>query len=184
MTDKKPDKKPKKNPNHYVDNKEFWAALCEWKKTVVEAEEMGDPRPPVTDYIGSCFLKIAEGLSKRSCFINYPYREEMIGDAIENAILYAHNFKPEGKNPFAYFTQMMYYAFLRRIQKEKKQMFIKYKLIEQHKDSANFPKWSDENPHEKFSAKSTVNISENDINKFEPKKKVKKSSGGTLDSLI
>ena len=96
------DKKSKKNPNHYVDNKEFWTALCEWKKTVVEAEEMGDPRPPVTDYIGSCFLKIAEGLSKRSCFINYPYREEMIGDAIENAILYAHNFKPEGKNCLLY----------------------------------------------------------------------------------
>ena len=119
--------KHKKNPAHYVDNKEFHAALCEWKKGIVEADESGEARPPITEYIGSCFLKIAQGLSRRACFINYQYREEMVGDAVENAILYAHNFKPEGKNPFAYFTQIIWFAFLRRIQKEKKQTYIKFK---------------------------------------------------------
>ncbi len=166
--------KRKKNPAHYVDNKDFYDALCVWKDEVVEAEESGEPRPPITDYIGTCFLKIANGLSRRSCFINYEYKEEMIGDAIENAILYAHNFKKEGKNPFAYFTQMMYYAFLRRIQKEKKQMYVKYKLMEQCENSANMPRWSDEDPHQKLSPKGDLNLTENDIKKFEPKKKNKK----------
>ena len=176
--------KRKKNPAHYVDNKDFYNALCDWKDKVIEAEASGEPRPPVTDYIGSCFLKIAEGLSRRSCFNNYEYKEEMIGDAVENAILYAHNFKKEGKNPFAYFTQMMYYAFLRRIQKEKKQMYVKYKLMEQHENSANLPRWSEEDPHEKFSPKSSLNLSDKDIKKFEPKKSDKKSKGNTLDSLL
>jgi len=123
-------KKKKKNPAHYVDNEDFYDALCVWKDKIIEAEECGEPRPPVCDFIGECFLKMAEGLSHRACFINYDFREEMVGDAIENCILYAHNFKKEGKNPFAYFTQMMYYAFLRRIQKEKKQLDIKTKIIE------------------------------------------------------
>ena len=176
--------KYKKNPAHYVDNKEFHAALCEWKKGVVEADESGEARPPITEYIGNCFLKIAQGLSRRACFINYQYREEMVGDAVENAILYAHNFKPEGKNPFAYFTQMMYYAFLRRIQKEKKQIYVKYKLMEQHENSRYMPTWKDEDPHEKFSAKEHLRLTDNDIKKFEPKKKKKRGDGTTLDSLL
>ena len=189
-------KKKKKNPNHYVDNQEFYEALCEWKDKVVEAEECGEERPPISNYVGECFIKMAEGLSRRACFINYDFREEMVGDAIENAILYAHNFKKEGKNPFAYFTQMMYYAFLRRIQKEKKQMYIKYKLIEQSKEFKNFPRWSDTNPHEEYSLNKLLRLSDTDLKKFSPKKKVqkkvskkkvskkKKNSGGTLDSFL
>jgi hypothetical protein len=199
MSEEKP--KKKKNPNHYVDNAEFYDALCEWKARVVEAEESGDQKPPITDYIGDCFLKMAEGLSRRACFINYDFREEMVGDAIENCILYAHNFSPtKSKNPFAYFTQMMYYAFLRRIQKEKKQMFIKYKVAEQSDDFSNFLRWSDEDPHEKLSLQKVFNVTDNDLEKFKTKtsskKKVakkktskkkaskKKSSGATLDSFI
>ncbi len=192
-------KKYKKNPAHYVDNKEFYDALCVWKDGVVEADDCGEPRPPIPDYIGECFLKMAEGLSRRACFINYDFREEMVGDAIENCILYAHNFKKEGKNPFAYFTQMMYYAFLRRIQKEKKQMYIKYKLVEQDPDLRNYMKWDDRDPHEKLSVQKQFRLSDNDVSKFEPagkskkktkkkasKKKTKKSngSGGTLDFIM
>ena len=108
--------------NHYVDNKKFFGEMCDWKEKVKEAEDSGEPRPPVSDYIGECFLKIAERLSRRPNFINYTYRDEMISDGIENCLQYAHNFNPDkSKNPFAYFTQIIYYAFLRRITKEKKQ---------------------------------------------------------------
>ena len=116
---------------HYVDNKEFLAAMIEWKESIREAESKGDEIPPITEYIGECFYKIATHLSYRPNFINYTYREEMIGDGIENCIQYAKNFDPEkSKNPFAYFTQIIYYAFLRRISKEKKQQSIKQKMID------------------------------------------------------
>ena len=116
---------------HYVDNKEFLAAMIEWKESIREAESEGDEIPPITEYIGECFYKIATHLSYRPNFINYTYREEMIGDGIENCIQYAKNFDPEkSKNPFAYFTQIIYYAFLRRISKEKKQQSIKQKIID------------------------------------------------------
>ena len=126
MTTKKAD-----DSNHYVNNKEFYQHMIGWKKDIKESESVGEKNPPVTDYIGECFLKIAEHLSYKPNFINYPYREEMIGDGIENCIMYAHNFDPEkSKNPFAYFTQIIYYAFLRRIAKEKKQSHVKNKMIE------------------------------------------------------
>ena len=115
---------------HYVDNKKFHQAMIDWKEKCKDAEEAGDNPPRITNYIGSCFLKIANGLSYRPNFINYTYRQEMISDGIENCLQYIHNFNPEkSKNPFAYFTQIIYYAFLRRIQKEKRQLEIKNKIL-------------------------------------------------------
>ena len=115
---------------HYVDNAKFLQAMKDWKEQCKDAEEAGDEPPRISDYIGECFLKIANGLSFRPNFINYTYRQEMISDGIENCLQYIHNFNPEkSKNPFAYFTQIIYYAFIRRIQKEKKQTTIKQKLI-------------------------------------------------------
>ena len=103
---------------HYVDNKKFHEAMVEYKEKQREAEEIGEEPPMVSNYIGSCFLKIANGLSYRPNFINYTYRQEMISDGIENCLQYIHNFDPEkSKNPFSYFTQIIYYAFIRRIQK-------------------------------------------------------------------
>ena len=121
----------KKKGVHYIDNKEFHAAMIAWKELCKEAEEAGEEKPQVTNYIGECFLKIANGLSYRPNFINYTYRSEMVSDGIENCLQYIHNFDPEkSKNPFAYFTQIIHYAFLRRIGKEKKQLEIKTKIIE------------------------------------------------------
>ena len=121
----------RKSGVHYVNNAEFLEAMKEWKERCKEAEELGEPQPPVTNYIGECFLKIANHLSYRPNFINYTYREEMISDGIENCLQYASNFNPDkSKNPFAYFTQIIYYAFIRRIQKEKKQQHVKHKIIE------------------------------------------------------
>ena len=105
--------------------------MKDWKEQCKDAEEAGDEPPRISDYIGECFLKIANGLSFRPNFINYTYRQEMISDGIENCLQYIHNFNPEkSKNPFAYFTQIIYYAFLRRISQEKKQLEIKNKILE------------------------------------------------------
>ena len=116
---------------HYVDNKKFYEAISEWKTEAIEAENSGEPQPQVSNYIGECFVKIANHLAYKSNFVNYTFRDEMILDGIENCITYIHNFDPEkSKNPFAYFTQITYYAFIRRIQKEKRQMDIRAKIIE------------------------------------------------------
>ena len=121
----------KKQKQHYVDNKEFLTALIKYRENVAIAEIRGLPKPRVDNYIGGCFLKIATHLSYRPNFINYMYKDDMICDGIENCIQYIDNFDPEkSKNPFAYFTQIVYYAFLRRIQKEKRQMEIKDKILE------------------------------------------------------
>ena len=126
-------KKNKKQKPHYVDNKKFLQAMIDWRETWPDEENI----PPVTGYIGECFLKIATHLSYRPNFINYTYRDEMISDGIENCLQYVKNFNPEkSQNPFAYFTQIIYYAFLRRIQAEKKQVHIKNQSIEkQHYES-------------------------------------------------
>ncbi len=121
----------RKRSVHYVNNKDFLAALIEYRKSVEEAQERGDPKPMITNYLGECFLKIATHLSFKPNFVNYIFKDDMISDGIENCIQYIHNFNPEkSQNPFAYFTQIIHYAFLRRIQKEKKQLEIKNKILE------------------------------------------------------
>jgi len=115
---------------HYVNNADFCAALVEHRKKVQEAKKAGKEKPILSNYIGECILKIATHLSYKPNFINYSYRDDMILDGIENCIQYIDNFDPtKSNNPFAYFTQIIYYAFLRRIAKEKKQSYIKGKLI-------------------------------------------------------
>ena len=116
---------------HYVNNKEFLEALVVFKAKCTAAKEAGEPRPQISNYIGECFLKIATHLSYKPNFVNDMFREDMICDGIENCVQYIENFNPEkSKNPFAYFTQIIYYAFLRRIQKEKRQLEIKNKILD------------------------------------------------------
>jgi DNA-directed RNA polymerase specialized sigma subunit len=104
--------------------------MIEYRDKCKKAEEKNRKKPDVTNYIGECFLKIANHLSYRPNFINYTYRDDMISDGIENCLQYMNNFDPDkSDNPFAYFTQIIYYAFIRRIQKEKKQMQVKAKII-------------------------------------------------------
>ena len=120
-----------KKSEHYVNNREFLEAIVIYRKECAEAEEKGEPRPRITNYLGSCFLKIATHLSYKPNFVNYMFREDMICDGIENCVQYIKNFDPaKSSNPFAYFTQIIHYAFLRRIQKEKRQMDIRAKIIE------------------------------------------------------
>ena len=121
----------RRRSEHYVNNKEFLAAIVAYKKSIVEAEELGNPKPRITNYLGECFLKIATHLSYKPNFVNYMFKDDMICDGIENCVQYINNFNPEkSSNPFAYFTQIIHYAFLRRIQKEKKQLEIKNKILE------------------------------------------------------
>jgi len=125
----------KRQSIHYVNNAEFSQAVVDYVTTVQEAKKTQTKLPIVPDYIASCFLRIAEGLSHKSNFIRYTYREEMVMDAVENCLKAIENYNLEaatrtGKpNAFAYFTQITWYAFLRRIAKEKKQQDIKLKYL-------------------------------------------------------
>ncbi|WP_438964689.1 hypothetical protein [Winogradskyella sp.] len=135
----------KAKSEHYVNNKELLEALIVYRSKVEISyikkfgreptkQERGtkwEGKPQITNYLGSCFLKIATHLSYKPNFVNYMFREDMISDGIENCIQYIHNFNPDkSKNPFAYFTQIIHYAFLRRIQREKRQLDIKNKIVE------------------------------------------------------
>ena len=121
----------KKKSEHYVNNKELLAALIDYRAEVAVNKMKDLPKPRISNYLGECFLKIATHLSYKPNFVNYMFRDDMISDGIENCVQYIHNFDPnKSKNPFAYFTQIIHYAFLRRIQKEKKQLEIKTKIIE------------------------------------------------------
>ena len=155
---------------HYVDNKKFLEAMVEWKTKCEKAEDTGEESPPITNYIGECFLKIATHLSYRPNFINYTYRDEMISDGIENCLQYVANFNPEkSNNPFAYFTQIIYYAFLRRIAKEKKQTHVKNKMIENSQYQAWTTMEGDDSSYSVIGFDPTVMLPEEDV--YKPKKK-------------
>jgi hypothetical protein len=115
---------------NYINNADFLKSLNDYREKCNNATKNNLPEPKIPNYIGECFLKIAEGLSTKGNFAKYPMVEDMIGDGVENCIMYFRNFDPERKNPFAYFTQIIFYAFLRKIQKEKKQLYIRYKATE------------------------------------------------------
>lgn len=123
-------RRAKKN---YVNNRDLLDALVQYQSDCKDSEEAGeDLKPRVPDYIGTCIFQIATRLSTKPNFSGYTYKDDMISDGIENCLLYIGNFNPEkSSNPFAYFTQIIWYAFLRRIAKEKKQMYIRFKSSQQ-----------------------------------------------------
>ena len=136
---------PRKKTEHYVNYKQLLESMIVYRSKVLKAREIyfkkhgeyppktgaWEGKPLIPNYLGECFLKIATHLSFKPNFVNYMFREDMISDGIENCVQYINNFDPEkSRNPFAYFTQIVHYAFLRRIQKEKKQLDIKTKIIE------------------------------------------------------
>lgn len=123
---------PSKRKQHYVNNPEFLKEMKLHIAAVKKAKKQKEPLPKVSDYIGECIVSIANKLANRPNFVNYPFREEMISDGIENSLQYLNNFNPKkSSNPFAYFTQIIYFAFVRRIQKEKKALATKFRLIEE-----------------------------------------------------
>ena len=166
------------NAKHYVNNKQFLEAITEWKEKVKDAESLGEEAPPVTDYIGECFLKIAQHLSFRPNFINYTFKEEMIGDGIENCLQYVNNFDPEkSKNPFSYFTQIIYYAFIRRIQKEKKQAHIKNKMIEKRSYDTFTVMEGDDTQYQVRGFDPDLMLPDEDVYKPKKKETIQKTNG-------
>lgn len=121
----------KKVKQEYVNNKDFLAALISYKELVEKSKEEDTARPRVPNYIGECIMKISTHLARKPNFINYTFKDDMIADGIENCLQYIDNFDPsKSSNPFAYFTQIIWYAFIRRIQKEKQVLYTKYKLTQ------------------------------------------------------
>jgi len=176
-------RKSKVNKAHYVDNAKFLEAMIEYKREYNKSKENNKELPQISEYLGSVFLKIAQRLSFRPNFINYAFKNDMISDGIENCLHYIHNFNPEkSNNPFAYFTQIIYYAFIRRIQKEKKQLYIKYKsmqnyeiapeYMDQEKSNNNYISLSD---YENSDFKVMVDDFVDTFEKSRKKKAIKKS---------
>lgn len=169
----------RKNMANYVDNQRFLEEMISFQKGIAVAKENSTELPQCPEYIGECFLKIAQRLSFRPNFINYAFREEMISDGIENCIQYMNNFNPEkSKNPFAYFTQIIYYAFIRRIQKEKKQLYIKYKTMDNHASLGDNVELSSNDKPENYVFETMTNDQKVNmydfISNFEESKKAKK----------
>ena len=168
---------------HYVDNERFLEVMSDYREKYLQAKDNDTELPIIPDYAGECFLKIAERLSHRPNFINYAFREEMVSDGIENSVMYASNFNPEkSTNPFAYFTQIIYFAFLRRIEKEKKQLYIKYKTMDEFSMLEDHSDMGDMDAGEKASitsGASTMTVDKRKtiydfIHAFEEKKRKKK----------
>lgn len=172
---------------HYVNNADFLAAIVEMKAKAKEAEEKGLPKPVVSNYIGECILKIATHLSYKPNFINYSYRDDMILDGVENCIQYIDNFNPDkSNNPFAYFTQIIYFAFLRRIAKEKKQSYIKGKMLQDMPFELFELQEQDETRefHNQYMEFLQQHHNFDEVTSFEEKKKKKKKKQVDLDDFI
>lgn len=115
---------------HYVSNKDLYAVLCEYnEQKELYINEGKDPMTVrIPEAIGEAILKITSRLASRGNFAAYSYRDEMVSDAIENCLAAVDNFDVKKyKNPFAYFTQISWFAFIRRIDKEKRQSYLKIK---------------------------------------------------------
>lgn len=167
-------------PNHYVDNKKLYAEMLKHIAKVNEAKEKGEPKPRIPEYIGYCIFQIATRLATKPNFAGYTYKDEMISDGVENCLTYLHNFDPDkSSNPFAYFTQIIYYAFLRRISKEKKQSYIKHKSLEHALVNNNLVDMSSEElaHFDALLLNTSDNISDM-IEKFESKIEKKKKRKG------
>lgn len=122
----------KKKTNNYISNKLFYEEMVKYRAAYEKTKEEGKPNPPIPEYVGKCFLLIAQNLSNKPSFIGYSYKEEMISDGIETCVRYAYLFNPaKSNNPFAYFTQAIKMSFIRRINNEKKQQYLKYKTIQE-----------------------------------------------------
>lgn len=164
-----------KKTSHYIDNKKFFDEICVWLNEYKKTKDENLPKPQPSQYIGECITLIAERLAMKPNFIGYSYRSEMVADAILNCITYMHNFDPtKTQNPFSYFTQFCYYSFLRTIKAEKKQAWVKYKLIEKMNEKGTFEEWVKKNNLDMDGGEELsryLHLSSDEINSFETKNK-------------
>ena len=168
----------KKSGIHYVDNKKLYAEMVKFIAAYRESVANDTPKPKVPEYIGEAIIKIATRLANRPNFIGYTYKEEMIGDGIENVLAYIHNFNPDKhNNPFAYFTMIISNAFLRRLEKKKKQTYIKHKMLERNYLNNTLTDNSEDDPHVSIDINTDGRL-DNLINRFEKKPNKKKKVKG------
>lgn len=173
--------------NHYVDNKKLYAEMSLYIASYRAAKEAGVELPRVNNYVGSCISAIAEKLATARNFASYSFREDMVGDAKENCLRYLHNFDPQKtNNPFAYFTQIMYYAFLRRIDKEKKQAYIRYKSLENSMIMNNLVEMApdDESHFQTFITSMDYSKMEALVDRFETQPNIKKAKKKGIEKFI
>ena len=186
----------KKKKNHYIDNVVFFEAMKEYRELYLLSLETGAPKPRASDYIGSCLLLIAKNYSNNSNFRNYPFREDMIFDGVETCLKYLHNFDPnKSNNPLAYFTRTIHFAFLNKIKKEKKELYVKQKslqnlyfqglLVDQNIEGAHDVKIDLDNPYMSELAQTIDNKRADDKIKNQEKKAAlalaKKNAAATSD---
>jgi hypothetical protein len=177
---KKPRKNKKATDADYVSNQDLYNSLVEYSKKVKESENAGKKKPKLPDFIGECILKIASRLSYRPNFANYPYREEMVSDAVLNCITYIDNFDPsKSTSPFGYLTQICWFSFVRIINKEKREKYTQYKYAEQQNDK-DFHNWFNETyAGVDIGRRDFFGLTDLDMERFEemltPKKKKRKT---------
>ena len=161
----------------YVNNKEMLSAIIEYKKSINRAKRLKEPKPKIPDSIALQLYLIAEQLSHKHNFRNYTFKDEMIASAIENTIMYFDNYDPKkSKYPFTYFTKIIYYAFIRRIQLEKKQLYIKYKATQQAGILHDAEHRDEDNPGEQFELYDNINEFVNKYEEAQRKSKEKKNN--------
>lgn len=180
----------KKKSQHYVNNQKLAEEISKYREALDKAQKEGKPEPRIPDYIGKCIWDIAEKLSTKPCFINYSFRDEMVSDGIENCFLYFRDYNPEyvsdimkakgqGPNPFAYFTQIIYYAFIRRINKEEKNRYILYKNFNETLSHVDPALLADGDNREIIPSQmyENINIFMKKFEEKEKRKKLKRKSG-------
>lgn len=162
---------------HYVDNKVLLEALVVWLKDIKKAARKKLDKPPLPEYVAECMLKMANRLSQKAGFVNYTYREDMVGDALESCLRYIHNFDPEkSSNAFAYITQIIHNAFIRRIQKEQKQLYVKMRIVDEADFIDSYERQDGDSAHYNNSYVTYLQENKGDvIQKFENWKESKKS---------
>ena len=167
----------KKASIHYVDNKVLFAALVEWQKDLKRAHRKKLPKPQLPEYVAECMMKMANRLSQKAGFVNYTYREDMVGDALESCLRYIHNFNPsKSTNAFAYITQIIHNAFIRRIQKEQKQLYIKMRIVDDTDFVGSYERQDGDSTHYNNSYVTYLQENKGDvISKFESWKESKKT---------
>ena len=172
----------------FVDNEKFYEEMVSWKKALYKNREQGiDERPIIPEYIGECIWKIAFRYATKPNWRN-SYNEDMVGDAVEECIKYLDRFdESKSKNPFSYFTQIVYYSFLRKISSEKKQLYIKYKVILNSEIDDFFEgdesdvAYSKEDLLSRFQAKEFIDFYEKNVKRSRKKnKKEKVANTGVL----
>jgi len=170
--------KPPKS-NYYVDNRLLYTHLCAWLKDLKKANKKKGPviKPPIPEYVAESMVKMANHFSQKAGFVNYTYREDMVGDALESCIRYIHNFDPtKSNNAFAYITQIIHNAFIRRIQKEQKQLYVKMRIIDDTDFTDSYERQDGDHSHYNNSYVTYLQENKGDvIQKFESWKESKKS---------